>query len=495
MKRSSQTRLIYFIGIVILITLSIQAYWNVKNYKANKVVLTNEVLSGLNNSIDAYYADLVKTDIKGRASTDTTSGERRTITIEATSDENLDELLDSLKTKYKFEDSDMVFAQSGMGDNRNITITSETEAGTKGLNTILGHNIMPIDSLTQLTEMASKIVVSMLNQDVELDKLSGYVKDEFERKGFHFDYALSQTTNQETINTYNNPDDSKFKLSVEAKSGYLARNSAINIFFPNITLLVLKESFAGLFLSFLLSVFIIACLLYLLKIISQQKQIMLSKNDFISNISHELKTPIATSMSALEAIQRFNNDEDREKTDRYLSIASGQLGKLNIMVEKILETVSLDTNRVAIEKEEFNLIDMVKSAVEKHQLNTNKEILFVTDRDELKAVADLFHFENVLSNIIENAIKYGGDKITVSIKANYLNADILVTNNGKPIDKSQREKIFDKFYRIPTQNKHDVKGYGIGLYYSKTIMEKHKGSLSLLPDTKETTFKITLPYA
>lgn len=74
MKRSSQTRLIYFIGIVILITLSIQAYWNVKNYKANKVVLTNEVLSGLNNSIEAYYADLVKTDIKGRASTDTTSG-------------------------------------------------------------------------------------------------------------------------------------------------------------------------------------------------------------------------------------------------------------------------------------------------------------------------------------------------------------------------------------------------------------------------------------
>ncbi|QEE50811.1 HAMP domain-containing histidine kinase [Flavobacterium alkalisoli] len=493
MKKSNQTRVVYFIGIVIMITLSIQAYWNAKNYSVNKAVLTNEVLSALNNSVDTYYTNVIKTDVTTEV-TDSIGNNQSNIVIQANSPEELPGLLDSIKKKYNLDDTSVITTHTIESNDMPIT-TKGTLVNMDSFITSTDSNTVSFDSIAKLTEMASKVIISMFNQRVELNKLSDYLKDEFKRKGFDFDFALSQTQNGKVINSYNNPQDAQFKLFVDSKSAYLPQDSAVRISFPDITLLVLKESFAGLFLSLILSACTIACLLYLLKIINQQKQIMLSKNDFISNISHELKTPIATSMSAIEGIQHFNKEEDREKTQKYLGIASGQLQKLSVMVEKILETVSLDTNRLAIEKEDIDLIELVNGVVEKHRLNTKKEILFNPDRNELKVKADPFHFENVLSNIIENGIKYGGDKVEISIKANYLNADILIANNGKAIDKHQRERIFDKFYRIPTQNQHDIKGYGIGLYYSKIIMEKHKGALVLLPDTKETTFKITLPYA
>ncbi|PZR20375.1 MAG: hypothetical protein DI539_11105, partial [Flavobacterium psychrophilum] len=127
-------------------------------------------------------------------------------------------------------------------------------------------------------------------------------------------------------------------------------------------------------------------------------------------------------------------------------------------------------------------------------LNTQKEISFTTDSNILLASIDAFHFENVINNIVENAIKYGGDTITVKVTPEHKHAIVTIADDGKPIEKSQRTKIFDKFYRISTQNRHDVKGYGIGLYYSKSIIEKHNGKLTLEDDDKHTVFKITVLY-
>ena len=106
---------------------------------------------------------------------------------------------------------------------------------------------------------------------------------------------------------------------------------------------------------------------------------------------------------------------------------------------------------------------------------------------------DPFHFENALSNLVDNAIKYGGNNIKIDIHSNLTSVEIAVEDNGKGIDKNLQEKIFDKFYRIPKGNTHDVKGFGIGLYYSKKIIEKHKGLLNLESTKTKTTFKIIMP--
>ncbi len=214
----------------------------------------------------------------------------------------------------------------------------------------------------------------------------------------------------------------------------------------------------------------------------------------ISNITHEFKTPITTVSTALEAINNFNALEDTEKTKKYISISENQIKKLHLMVEKLLETATLDSEKLLLKKEEVEIVGLLEKLTKKHQLLTNnKSITCITNSKELILKIDEFHIENAISNLIDNAIKYGGDTIEVNLNTLLNTIEISVADNGYGIDKNQQEKIFDKFYRVPKGNTHDVKGFGIGLYYTKKIIEKHMGTISLNSNTKQTVFKITLP--
>ena len=233
---------------------------------------------------------------------------------------------------------------------------------------------------------------------------------------------------------------------------------------------------------------------YLLKIINQQKELAIVKNDLISNITHEFKTPIATVSTAIEAIENFNVLDDKEKTKKYLAMSSIQLKKLHLMVEKLLETATLDSEQLILKKENIDIVEIIEKQVTKHQLITkDKEILFSSNIKPIYLNIDIFHFENVLSNLVDNAIKYGGNKIEININSILNSVEISVADNGQGIDKNLQDRIFDKFYRIPKGNTHDVKGFGIGLYYSKKIIEKHNGLLNLEATKTNTIFKITMP--
>jgi two-component system phosphate regulon sensor histidine kinase PhoR len=235
-------------------------------------------------------------------------------------------------------------------------------------------------------------------------------------------------------------------------------------------------------------------LFYLLKVIRQQKELATIKNDLISNITHEFKTPIATVSSAIEALQNFNALEDKEKTKKYLLMSAVQLKKLHQMVEKLLETATLDSEQLILNKETSNIIETIEQLVVKYQfLHAEKEISLIFNAQPAYLNIDNFHFENALSNLIDNAIKYGGHQIKITVNIILNTTEISVTDTGNGIEKHQQEKIFDKFYRIPKGNTHNVKGFGIGLYYSKKIIEKHKGTLSVSSAKNNTIFKIILP--
>ena len=228
-------------------------------------------------------------------------------------------------------------------------------------------------------------------------------------------------------------------------------------------------------------------------IIKKQKQLAEIKNDLISNITHEFKTPIATVATAIEGIQNFNQTGDKAKTEKYLHISNQQLQKLNQMVEKLLETATLDSEQLIINQETIDLVKFIKRIVDKYQLLVNEKTLtFTANVSELTKDIDPFHFENAIANLIDNAIKYGGNNIEISIKIILNKIEITVTDNGGNIAKNHQDKIFDKFYRVPTGNRHDVKGFGIGLFYAKRIIEKHNGQLILIPNSKNTIFKISL---
>ena len=245
-------------------------------------------------------------------------------------------------------------------------------------------------------------------------------------------------------------------------------------------------------LSFLFVTAIIGCLLYLLQIISQQKRLAEVKNDLINNITHEFKTPIATIGAAMEGIQIFNQENTAEKNQRYARISSEQVFKLNTMVEKLLETASLESEKLNLNIEPVNILKLLKNSIQKEDFITqNKSINFHTTENEIIYNVDVFHFENALNNIIDNAIKYGGAKISVGIKVIKGFIEISIIDNGTSLTESQRKQVFEKFYRVPKGNIHDIKGFGIGLYYSRSIIEKHGGTLTL--SLKPTTFKIELP--
>ena len=504
MKTWLQKNIVYFIALIILVTLFIQAYWNIKNYEANKTTVNNEVLAALNNSVDSYYTNLAKSDIKS-------SINHENVLTGKNVPGNIKSMIDTMIIGMDITE-DMIRDNPPSGRNIvhfmdedttepvavDITEMLKKEKASRKITasaTVSG-SVADADTVVNITTLATKIIISLSSDNINFEELTKYIDEELKRKGFDFKYALSLTReNQKTVN-YKNPKDPGYELSVESRSAYLPSGSHLKMYYPNINLIALKESFAGMALSFLFTLAIIASLSYLLKMIREQRQIVLSKNDFISNISHELKTPIATSFSALEAIQNFNASNDTEKTEKYMGIAAQQLQKLNVMVEKILDTASLESNQLALHKEAVNIVPLLQSAIEKQQISTSKHISFITKSDIIHANIDVFHFENVINNIIENAVKYGGNSITVYLQLLPImkQAEISISDDGNPIDKSQRNKIFDKFYRVPTSNRHDIKGYGIGLYYSKNIIEKHGGKLMLLDDSKLTVFKITVPY-
>ena len=215
------------------------------------------------------------------------------------------------------------------------------------------------------------------------------------------------------------------------------------------------------------------------------------KNDLINNLTHEFKTPIATISTALEGIDKFNETNDLEKTRKYIGIGQDQLKKLDQMVEKLLETATLEKDEIILNKESVDVSALLRKMLDKYQMTNEKQFEAAIDAGVVTRV-DPVHFDNAISNLIDNAVKYGGQKIKVTLRAGQHIA-LEVTDNGPGMDKRHQDKVFEKFYRIPKGDQHDVKGYGIGLYYTQKIIEKHGGQITLTSKPGKTTFKITLP--
>jgi len=140
-------------------------------------------------------------------------------------------------------------------------------------------------------------------------------------------------------------------------------------------------------------------------------------------------------------------------------------------------------------------VEMLEKTTLKEIYETSdKRISFKSKEDSIMYEVDVFHFENALNNVIDNAVKYGGEEIIVTIEKQAAGVEIEISDSGNELTEQHRKRVFEKFYRVPKGNTHDIKGFGIGLYYTKKIIEKHGGSIDLLLD-KLTTFKIHLPYA
>lgn len=226
---------------------------------------------------------------------------------------------------------------------------------------------------------------------------------------------------------------------------------------------------------------------YLIRTILRQKTLEEMKSDFTNNITHELKTPIAVAYAATDALLNFHQADDPGKRERYLRICQEQLGRLGGLVEQILSMSMERRKTFRLRLEEVRLADLLPSLIELHKLKADKPVHITLDivPEDLTVTADRTHLANIVSNLLDNAVKYSRDRADITVRCRHTETDgrtwveINVADHGIGIARDRQPHVFDKFYRVPTGNLHEVKGYGLGLFYVKTMVEKHGGTVEV----------------
>ena len=253
-----------------------------------------------------------------------------------------------------------------------------------------------------------------------------------------------------------------------------------------------------LFSVLLLSITILSFVL-LYKNLLQQKRLTEIKNEFIGNITHELKTPIATVSVAIEAMKNFNALQSPERTQEYLGIAGQELNRLSLLVDKVLRLSMFENREVELKCEPFNFAELLQEVIRSMQLQFEKcgaEVIVQMKGIDFTVDADRMHITSVVYNLLDNAIKYSKEKPVIKINATADKDEIVlsIADNGIGIDPEYKDKIFDKFFRVPHGDKHNVKGYGLGLSYAAHILLRHNGSIEAVSDGRNgTEFIIKLP--
>ncbi len=251
--------------------------------------------------------------------------------------------------------------------------------------------------------------------------------------------------------------------------------------------LIIKEITPQILFSAVLTLTIISAFTFMYKNIRSQQKLMAQKSDFISNITHELKTPVATVSVAIEALQNFDVSANPEKSKEYLNIAQHELSRLSDITDNILKTTLLEEGAIDIQKQVVDLASIVDKTISSLSLlieKGNASVTFEKSNDDFHLPGNMLHLSNVVSNLIENAIKYSKQHPVVIIKLKKEGNSILlsVKDEGPGIAKEYHQKVFEKFFRIPTGNIHNIKGYGLGLSYVSSVVKAHHAQIELISE-------------
>jgi len=284
---------------------------------------------------------------------------------------------------------------------------------------------------------------------------------------------ITQSTNLKTYDEFVY----YFGVKFPTKSSYVLRNMRMSLYFSA-------------FLFFAISLFG-----YALYFILQQKRRSELQTDFINNMTHEFKTPIASIGLASEVLLKNENIKSDKRLFNFTKIIKEQNERLNLQVEKVLQLAKNQNNTLNLNLEEIDLNKLLKSVVRSSVLNYEEKggtINFTSSSNAVFIKADKLHLTNILHNILDNSLKYCTNKPIVNIELieKGSRVSLKIQDNGIGIEKKYLSQIFDKFFRVPTGNVHTVKGFGLGLFYVNKIIEQHNWKLKIESKIKEGTILI-----
>ena len=276
------------------------------------------------------------------------------------------------------------------------------------------------------------------------------------------------------------------------------RSGLLTLTFPDKGNLILQNMSFTLLSSVSLLLVLVGCFAYTIFIILRQKKISEMKTDFINNMTHEFKTPVATIMIASEALKDPDITEDSSRIKRLAGIIYDENVRLGNHIERVLNIAKIDREDLKLEHTEVDMNDLITAVTDSMDLQLQKNQVKVSmDLQAKHAIVpgDELHLSNVIFNLIDNAIKYGKEdpEIKISTHNSGKNMVILVKDNGIGMNRDQLSKIFEQFYRIPTGNLHDVKGFGLGLSYVNNIIKLLQGTIHVRSErNKGSEFEIIL---
>lgn len=388
----------------------------------------------------------------------------------------------------------------------------------------LPNPVSGIESFEDYTAMWEYVKVSQLidsrplAERIKLDMLAQSLKEELTSRGINTPYQYGVyakarnsyvVVNDHYVVVDNSPQvthggvltlfNSKYRVSLF--QGDVESPGYLSIYFPNRTSLVLGSVWKTLLLSVIFTGIILFCFWYTIQVIYRQKKLGEMKTDFINNMTHEFKTPIATISLATDSIASPMVVNNPDKIKRFVDIIRQENRRMNSQVERVLQIAQLDKKDFQLRLSETNLHELIQQAVDNFSLQVEKRegVLNVELQANRPVIqGDATHIASVVHNLLDNANKYSPEKPEITIRTRNVpnGLEITVEDKGIGISKEARKHIFDKFYRVHTGNIHDVKGFGLGLSYVKAIVTAHKGFVDVRSEPgKGSAFTLTFPFS
>ena len=411
-------------------------------------------------------------------------------------------LLEEKERQLQYLSQVEVYSLGPTGNYLDPNFEKEVNVSEDALEKIKKTNLK-IDLINQTWEEMAAGQKAILNR-LDTSQVRKLVKNHLLERGIYEDFELGLLKDDGLLMPIG-PVSEPFRLvqyGIQAKlfpNDIFGKENYLYIFFPEKNNHVLRQVWLPVSSSILFIGVIIWCFIYAIRVIFKQKALSDTKNDFINNMTHEFKTPLATVSLAVEALQDPElSSQDKFRT-RYLGIIKDENKRLVAQVENVLQAAALDKKDFKLKVEDIDLSELLENAVDHFSLQIEKRegnIEFENELSDGLIEGDLFHITHIFNNLLDNANKYSREKPIIHIKAweNEEQVWVSISDQGIGMNKDAQKKIFDKFYRVPTGNLHDVKGFGLGLSYVKTMLEAHKGEIQVQSELgKGSTFTINLP--
>ena len=362
-------------------------------------------------------------------------------------------------------------------------------------------------------ELIKEVILNMLytsslkpiQERVDFKKLNNYMKAEFLNNGLNLPYQFSVIDKNGTV-VYQSDDIQKDRIASEVFTRVLfpndppSKQNFLRVYFPT------KDDYISSSVTFLVpsvifSLILLITFVFTMYIVFRQKKLSEMKNDFINNMTHELKTPVSTISLAAQMLKDSDITKSPDVFKHISGVINDETKRLGFLVEKVLQMSLFERQKAALKLKEVDANDLVVNIAHTFTLKVEKyggSIDIDLQAVESSIYVDEMHITNVLFNLMDNAVKYRRPDVPLELMARTWNENgklmISIEDNGVGIKKEYVKKVFDRFFRVPTGNVHDVKGFGLGLAYVRKIIEDHNGSIRADSEINVgTKFIITLP--